>query len=69
MKLKEHRELARLTQFELAQRAKTSQAHISALEAGRLANPTMNTVEALAHALDVSIPEIISAIRESNEAA
>lgn len=48
--LKQRREAWGMSQAKLAQRAGTTQAAVSAIEAGR-ANPTFDTMSALAHAV------------------
>lgn len=52
--LREARELAGMTQDELAQRSGIAQATISGIECGSRPNPTMDTVERLAKALGVA---------------
>ena len=57
------RDAARLTQDELAARSGLSQGHIVSLEQGRVTNPTLATLEALARGLGVSLRKILDAIQ------
>lgn len=70
MNLRALRETANLTQEVLASRAGMRQSAISALENGKVPNPTIDTVQALAQALSKTTDEIIDAVRASaSEAA
>ena len=65
MTLKALREARRLTQEAAAARAGVRQGAISQVERGDVANPAMTTLEAFARAYDVTVPEIIDALRET----
>jgi transcriptional regulator with XRE-family HTH domain len=70
MTLKAMREAAALTQEEVAARASMRQSAVSALENGRVPNPTMTTVENLARAYSQPVEAVIAAVRASvSEAA
>lgn len=69
MTLRERREALGLTQEAVAFRASIRQGAVSALERGAVSNPTIDTVEALARALDWTVRDVIAAVRETTEAA
>jgi len=68
MTLRERREALTMTQEAVAEIAGLRQSVISALERGTIANPSIDTVEALAPALRLTIGECIAAIRETVQA-
>jgi transcriptional regulator with XRE-family HTH domain len=57
--LKRLRRARRLTQEELAKRARVSQPYLSQLEAGEKANPGAAIVKRLAKALGVPVTELL----------
>lgn len=65
MTLREMREAAGLTQEACEARSGLRQSQISALEKGRVKNPTMDTLGKLAAAYDRPIDEVIAAVRET----
>lgn len=70
MTLKAMREAAGMTQEEAAALASMRQSAVSALENGRVPNPTMTTVENLARAYGQTVESVIAAVRASvSEAA
>ena len=48
-----------LTQMQLAERAKVSQAYIAMLEADEKCNPTLNTLKRIAKALGVPVTKLL----------
>lgn len=58
VRLKEAREAAGLTQLELATASGVAVATVSQLEQGRMANPRLDTLRALAKALGVTLDEL-----------
>lgn len=69
MTLRTLRCAADLTQAQLARLAGIEQETVSALERGRVVNPTTATVKGLCRALDKSPADIEAAIRESVKVA
>lgn len=65
MTLRQLRESAGLTQEQVAARAGLRQGAISHLELGRVANPTIGTLEDYARGLDQPIEVVIAALRET----
>lgn len=65
MTLRQLRESAALTQEQVAERAGLRQGAISNLESGRVPNPTIDTLEKLAHAYGVHLSDLVTAVRES----
>jgi transcriptional regulator with XRE-family HTH domain len=57
--LRNAREQKGMTQEELEQLSGISQSMISALENGKIPNPTIGTVRALSQALDIDINELV----------
>jgi transcriptional regulator with XRE-family HTH domain len=57
-RLKSIREAANLTQERVAERARSDAKYLSALENGR-SSPTLDTIIALAKALNVSVSELV----------
>ena len=57
--LKELRERNRLTQEQLAKRAKITRSHLSLLEAGHRKNPSLEVLKRLARALNVPVGELL----------
>ena len=53
------REAQRLTQVELARRAKVSQGYLAALEGGLRKNPSLPTLKKLAKALGVPVAALL----------
>ena len=53
------REARQLTQVELAAQAHLSQGYLAALEGGRKANPSLETLKKLAKALHVPVTELL----------
>ena len=66
MTLREMRELAALTQGELALAAGLSRQEVNAIETGRIA-PRAPTIRKIAAALNAPVPDVVRAIRESGE--
>jgi transcriptional regulator with XRE-family HTH domain len=50
---------AKLTQEELAKRAKITRSHLSLLESGHRKNPSLEVLKRLAHALGVPAGELL----------
>jgi transcriptional regulator with XRE-family HTH domain len=70
MTLRAMREAAGMTQEEAAGLASMRQSAVSALENGRISNPTITTIENLARAYGQPIESVIAAVRASvSEAA
>jgi transcriptional regulator with XRE-family HTH domain len=57
--LKRLRERRKLTQLELARRARVPQGYISALESGEKTNPGLDVLRRLARALGVPVAELL----------
>ena len=57
--LKAHREKKRMTQAQLAKRAKVTQAYVAMLEAGVKKNPSLVTLKRIAKALKVEVGELL----------
>ena len=57
--LRRLREDRKLTQEELAKRAKITRSHVSLLESGHRKNPSLNVLKRLAGALDVPVGELL----------
>lgn len=60
-KIKEHREALKMSQEELAEKAKISRTIISGLETGKIQNTTTETLIAIANALGRNVNEIFFA--------
>lgn len=56
--LRKYREGKKITQEELEEQSGISQSMISAMETGRIPNPTLATLRALAEQLDITIDEL-----------
>lgn len=56
--VKEYRRLLNVSQEELAMRIGADQAYVSRIEAGQM-NVTLETVEQIAVALEVDVPELL----------
>lgn len=69
MTLKERRKALNLTQERVAARMGVRANQVSQIENGNNGNPTMDTLEKLALAVEWTVPELIAAIRETSEAA
>lgn len=65
MTLRQLRETAQLTQEQVAARAGLRQGAISSLEAGRIQNPTIGTIEDYARGLGQPVEIVIVALRET----
>jgi transcriptional regulator with XRE-family HTH domain len=59
MMLKRLREARKMSQIELARRAKVAQGYISALEAGQKKDPGLAVLKRLARALGVPVTELL----------
>jgi transcriptional regulator with XRE-family HTH domain len=57
--LRELRDDRKLTQEELAKRAKITRSHLSLLESGHRKNPSLNVLKRLADALGVPVGELL----------
>jgi transcriptional regulator with XRE-family HTH domain len=57
--LKQLRDDAKLTQEELAKRAKVARSYVALIEAGRKKNPSLDILKRLARALGVSVTELL----------
>jgi transcriptional regulator with XRE-family HTH domain len=57
--MRDLRDRAKLTQEELAKRAKVSRSYLAALEAGHRKNPSIDTLKRLARALGVPVTELL----------
>lgn len=57
--LKAIREAKRLTQVDLARKAKVTQAYIAQLEAGAKRNPSLGTLRRIAKALGVPVERLL----------
>lgn len=64
--VKRHRELIRLSQEELADRAGLDRTYVSGIERGRR-NPTLRVVQRLADALGADLDVIFATARELND--
>ena len=58
--LRQLREDRKLTQEELAKRAKITRSHLSLLEAGHRKNPSLEVLKRLARALGVPVTELLA---------
>lgn len=56
--LRKYREDKNMTQEQLEEQSGISQSMISALETGRIPNPTLATLKALAEQLDITLDEL-----------
>lgn len=63
MTLREARLERKLRQEDVAERAGFDQGTVSALESGRIPNPTLATLTGLSKALDLSIDEVVALIK------
>lgn len=59
-KIKEMREMQKMTQIELCQRANISRQTLSDLESGKEVNTTIATLQKLANALQCKVSDIFS---------
>lgn len=59
LRVREFREKNKLSQQELSRRSGVKQPVISDIESGKIINPQINTVAALAEALGVNLDDII----------
>lgn len=57
--IRELRKREKLTQEELAKRAKITRSHLSLLEAGHRKNPSIDVLKRLARALGVPVTELL----------
>ena len=57
--IKKLRQLKGLTQVQLSERAKVTQAYVALLEAGEKRNPSLDTLKRLAKALKVKVAELL----------
>ena len=57
--IRELRERKKLTQEELAKRAKITRSHLALLEAGHRTNPSLDVLKRLARALGVPVGEVL----------
>jgi transcriptional regulator with XRE-family HTH domain len=57
--LKQLRDDAKMTQEELAKRAKVARSYVALIEAGRKKNPSLDILKRLARALGVSVAELL----------
>lgn len=58
-KLKEYRKKHNLTQRELASKVGVTPAYVALIETGSRKNPSYNTLQKIAKALDISIAELL----------
>lgn len=66
-RLKMVRKRAGMSARELARRAGLASSHVQALESGRLADPTLSTVRALASALGLRLDEFLGPLARSRK--
>ena len=57
--IRDLREQAKLTQLQLAKKAKVTEAYISMIESGARRNPSLPTLKRLAKALGVPVGELL----------
>jgi transcriptional regulator with XRE-family HTH domain len=69
MTLRELRERKKLTQAEVAERGDVEQTTVSQLELGKIRDPRVSTLEALAKVYDVKLQVVLDALGESVQSA
>lgn len=63
MNLRERREALRLTQEQVAERMGVRQSQLSGLELGTNVNPKLETLQALAAALECDLTDVVESLR------